>query len=388
MTKKLVSFIFLIALVATSVFMANSGLTAHTGYEFKSNFVSQVNNQNSALQAEQQPSVSSKLSAVNDPLTFPYPEYNTNITNDKTNYLPGDVVSITSSLGLNGSLKWFINSPNANDEPVFDPSKSATSIFFKDPYFANTSSLVDWQNNSFKVNSFTNYLNLTYSGSGTDVLSYHQYNDIKGTFEVQFQYRRNSTDTNNLTLSYFDGQSMNSIQMNYTNTDNSLVPFDQIITLDTSNPSISSAFNFTLSSASTWLIYPISISYHYPAVTFKDDLEHQGSYQEIFVHGSSMVQRDNISVSYFVNKSSSLDNLNTFVSFNFTLPSTQVYIGQWQFKLVVTPIDTIGGSLPDQTLYSSVNVYYTLYFDKIKTYVYRGENKTNIPTFDRKYETS
>lgn len=371
MTKKVVSLIFIIALVATSIFIINSTGFATASYEYTSNSVSQVN-QASTQSSNHLSKVSSTASTVDQARQITYPAYNANFTTDKSEYKPGNNVSVTgtsSIRGINGSLSLSLTTPMA--EQVFSSSKSANNVFFDDPSLANTS-VNDWlytgSNGPNGYNKTVGYLNVT-TGT-TDSLYYNHYRDIRGTFEVKFTFYRNSTvDNNNMTLSYYDGNSINSFNINATSS-NILYTFDQVFTIDTTNLSVI-PLNITLLGPSRFIINAISITYKNPNIDFSDGVPHSGTVENIWIHGSSNKQRDLIAVDYFVNSSTST----TAVSFNFTLPDKQLYIGEWQFTIIVTPINDQGSQLQSSNVFIiPLLVKYDVYFQLQRQYIYRGIN--------------
>ena len=382
MTNKLVSFIFLLALVATSILAVNAGQTVLTSYEYKSTIVSQVNNHDASLQSGQHNSVSTKLSTVNDQPQFAYTNYNTTFTTDQSEYKPGDSVNVTGTTdvrGINGTLSWSITSPL--NEQVYSPTKSATNIFFNDPQFkdANTTFPVDWQKSTAGLDVNTTYGNLNITSSTPGVLSYDSYHDIKGTFLFTFNYLQNSTTvSNNMTLNYWNGTQVNQVWLNATNDLNTNVTFSQALTIDTTNPAHPLALNITIPSTSPtqrWIIFPMTISYAQPDVLVSD-VANSGALENVWIHGSNQKQRDIIKVNYFVQSGVTISNPE--VSFNFTLPQKQLYLGNWQLDVKVNPVDQGNNSLGvSHDFYIPILVKYDLYFDVAKQYVYRGTNTTD-----------
>ena len=201
MTKKLVSLLFIIALVATTVFATNIGLNSSI-FEYKSYSDSQSNTQSNFSNVNLKNSASNGLSTVNTERTIPYSNYNTIFTTNKNVYQPGNEVNVTgttSIAGFNGSVDLSLLTPL--NEQVANPTKSASSIFFKDPLLKN-SSLVDWNTTSgMSAVVSNNYLNVSSSVATLTNLSYIEgHNDLKGTFQISFKYYRNSTDLINMTL--------------------------------------------------------------------------------------------------------------------------------------------------------------------------------------------
>ena len=383
MTKKLVSFIFIIALVASSILMLNSGFASLTNTELKSNFGSQNSNNALLLQSGQQKSALSKLSTVNSisstPRVISYPYSNTNFTTSQSSYQPGDWVNTTGYVGFNGTMSFSLKTPNANDQPVFNPYGSANQTFFKDPALTNTTGLTDWLNNGFNITHRVGYMNLTStSSSGNSTLSYNQFHDFKGTFQLQFYYRLNSTGTNNMTIQYYNGTNVKYINVNYPSSSNptpngNLILFRQNITLDTTNPAYSLPLNITLKNnpPETWIISNIKVLYDIQNIPLTDNQQHTGVLESVWVHGSESVQRDVIKIYYFVNQTTVSHP--PYISFNFTLPKLQIYMGDWEFDVHIQPINDKNVPLSkSQTLQIPILVQYNLYFDMQKQYIYRG----------------
>lgn len=377
MRKKLVSLLLISALVATSVFMMNSSSLALTSYEYKSNSVSQVNH--ASTQSSDQLNSVSKLSAVSQERTVSYPNLQSTFTSNQSEYQPGQAVTITgdtSNAGLNGSLTWSLVTPM--NEQVFSTNKSAGSIFFSDPLLQVNTSVNDWVAQGSAPAPVVNngLLNLT-ATSGPAKFSYaNAYKDIKGTFDFQFKYFRNSTlDNNNMTVSYFNGTNFQSFNLNAT-TSNSVVSVTQTLTLDTTNSSVLYPLNITLLGTTDFVFYPISVNYDLPSVDLTDgNPVHSGTLENVWVHGSSNKQRDIIDMNYYINNSVSFSN--STLSFNFTLPTSQLYMGEWQFNLIVTPVDSNNNKLVDHVFIVPLLVKYNVYFDLQRQFIYRGVNETD-----------
>jgi hypothetical protein len=376
MIKKLVSFLFIANLIATMVFITTLGNMSLYNIEYNSNNSGLEINLNSASVDGHLSSIPSKVSAVTAQRTIQYDNYNTTFTTDKTEYKPGDQVNVqatTDVRGFNGSMDWTIKNPI--NELVFSPTKSATDIFFDDPSFSNDSTLIDWNNNDgFILNAENNYINITSTTVTQKQLVYNKYSDIKGNFLVEFNYKTNSTaDNGNMTLTYWNGSSYNNFFLNITN--NNIVTFEKSMFIDTTNASINSLF-FTLSSVSNWIIYPFTISYDEKVIDFSDGNSKSGTLQNVWIHGKTNSQRDVISVNYFIHSSISIEK--SVVTFNFTLPSTQVYMGEWQLKIQVNPVSESNFPLTTtHEFYLPILVNYQLYFETSRQYIYRGQNITD-----------
>lgn len=343
---------------------------------------------------------SQKVLQEDEQPTYEY-KFDTEFTTNASEYRPGDLALVNSTAsinGINGSVAWKLLTPLK--EKVQDFGMDASYVFFDDPNFQN-SSVSDWNNNTanpfdavtIQKASASNALNLTTTDdTSVSVVESNIYDDINGTFDLSFYYSvpAGSDGKNNLTFSYFNGTQWVTENVTLPTAFNTQFANQfklENIRIDSkANPSEPTLrFNLTHSKAQ-WLIRPLSISYAEPEIDLSDGETKTGTLEQIWVHGTSLGAqnhyRELVPVTYNIS-SPTTAAANAWANFEIPLPSQHVYLGDWLFDLMVTPVDQDGDELTAMHYFVPIRVTQDIEFNVEKLFVLRGLNATtDEPMFE------
>ncbi|MHA1989947.1 MAG: hypothetical protein ACW981_00290 [Candidatus Hodarchaeales archaeon] len=356
--------------------------------------------------------LSTRFQITQDTPVYNYPNTSTSIELNASSYKPGEtaMINITSdAVGLNGTLKWNLTSPNGIS--FFDFNNDLTRVAFEDPTFENDTVIFDWENDTLNGFSVINVeqserllrlnprINISAAGNPESKLNYSPENALlEGFYEFSFNYY-STNDPDRLNIYFWNGtqyigyelKSHGSLANIHTFPDSEDEKQIRIGAPVNDKPQI--FFNMTKANT-TYYLDNFNLKYSFPEIenvmVGSPEIQ-KGTLLQTYEYEDVEVQT-NVSVSYQASwRGTVLDNF-AYANFTVDLPKDLVYLGNWRFSLSYQPqeldIDNnqvnVGSRID---LHIPINITDTIQFNSNFKYVQRGYNDTlNAPIYQN--ETS
>ena len=329
--------------------------------------------------------------------SYYFSNYNTTVNVNSSSYKPGQtaVINITApGNSINGSICWALLSP-LND-PFFSFSNDTTYSIFQDPYLIYGTS--DWKNDptyQFQTlvfnhyNSTANLLTLGSTLANSTKPDRVLLNDtiLPGQYQITFQY--NSSNTGLLDLSAWNGAVYNnySIAANVGTISSSL--FRLNISIGNPEPSASkylgSQMYFSTNQNNTWDLTGFRMYHNLPKVNIyqpgNTTVVTNKTIQSYRSQGSEF--KNNITITSYTFEN--LIKKTSFANFTIALPKYSLFLGDWQFALIVNPIrQSTGKLISGATIIYRIplNITDQVIFNQNMIYMNRGFNTTtSLPIY-------
>lgn len=302
-------------------------------------------------------------------------------------YKPGDICTIETTSeykNMNNSVEWALESPLNEDAFKFD---SQYNGIFLDPNF-NKDTIVDWTSDGFtsaNINTTSNFMNLTLdSGNPTaqiyTVLDLH----LEDEFTFFFTYNTTNIEAGKLRVYYYnDGFIQTNVSIS-TSVDLD-EEYSATIYLNGSEDITNKIIYFELDAptngTSEFLLDSFSLTYVEEALEFTANARETGFIDHYWYHDSI---NSLMNFTYAIYEE---ELERTSLNLTFTIPKDKIYLGDWEFQIIITGVDDEATELLPVIYSIKLHISDEVYFDIEETLVLRGYNTTtDEPIYEK--ETS